>query len=559
MDLSLVYLAAFGLSFALSILTTRWLRGHAARLGLIDWPGDDRRTHKKPTATVGGMAVFLSIILTGGILLGVTGLPKEYPEQLRALVPILGGAAFMHLAGVWDDLRNLPAKAKLALQVIAASAVFFAGVQIRGIELPLYGSLHFTFGASLLVTVFWFVAITNAFNLLDGADGLAGGAAVIATLSMFIVSLVLGHEMIALFLLIITAAVLGFLHFNFPPATVFLGDGGSLFLGFTLAGFGVVSSAKAAAVVAITIPVVALGLPVLDTVLAVTRRILRGERISAPDRGHIHHRLLDLGHSPRKVALILYGICGMFSLGSLVVLSSDRRVIGAVFVILGVIVWFGLQQLRIPELLELRRVIDQSIRHRRSIGRSVTIREISRRIAASDSVEEVFAGLARGLGAMDLDQAEVWMSEHFLPEPGTGSKLERTESGYLWKWYRNGTRLSLSDSWEIKLPFVNPAGDQVGRLTIRRSLGEAVPAELRVLTEHLVPAVARELHELRARQRVEMPAAQLRVAGGETIVAAGGNGIPRANGHGVADVDGNGRRRSRQAEGQRGTKALEAS
>lgn len=348
------YLAGFAAAFLFAVLLTRCLRARGSAWGFVDRPAGPRRLHGRPMPLVGGMAIVLSMFLALAMLAVVSpvgGLLQQ--AENRLFLPLVAGALAMHLFGVLDDRKEFSPQVKLLGQIAIATAVFLGGVRLASLHVPGMGMIELSFWPCLLVTVFWLVAITNAFNLVDGTDGLAAGTALLATLAMLVASLVFGNGLTSLLLAVTAGALLGFLYFNFPPASVFLGDGGSLFLGFLLAGLGVVSSAKSATALAIVIPLVAFGLPVLDTVLVVFRRALRGVPIAGADRRHIHHRLLELGHTPRQVVLILYSVGGLFAIASLVVLSGNGPLIGLVFLVLGAGLYFGVRRLRLPELRAL--------------------------------------------------------------------------------------------------------------------------------------------------------------------------------------------------------------
>ncbi|MFQ5691322.1 MAG: glycosyltransferase family 4 protein [Gemmatimonadota bacterium] len=495
------FFAGFLVSLGLSILVTRRLRGLAPRLGLVDRPDGGRHRHAEPIATVGGISIFLSVALAFGGIVGLASLGRGLPPDLGVLYPILGGAAAMHLLGVWDDLRTLSPRLKFLGQLAISLAVFAGGVRLTAVYVPGLGLMGFAFPVSLALTLLWLLAITNAFNLVDGSDGLAGGAALLATITMFVASLVYGHELAAFLLVVTAAALLGFLHFNFPPATVFLGDGGSLFLGFLLAGLGLAGSTKAATAVAIAIPVVAFGLPVLDTLLAMIRRFLRGERLSEADRRHIHHRLMELGHSPRKVALILYAACGTFALASLLLLSEDGRLVGLVFLVVGVALWFGIQRLRIPELLEFRRVLDKGLQQRHIIARNLAIREGAERVSRAGDARSVFQELGRALCHAPFNEAEVWLAAGFLGEEA-GTELfpdaAITEGGYVWRWRNAGFRNEEpAKCWEVSVPLLDGGGEPAGRITLRRPLGEEMPTDVQAIAELLLPEVGRAVQRVR--------------------------------------------------------------
>lgn len=355
------HVAGFTAALVLVVVFTRWLRARGADWGLLDRPLGPRRHHGTATPLVGGMAMVPAVLLP--LLLLATTAPVAAILQVpgsEVFASLLLGALAMHLFGVWDDVREFSPQLKLCGQVAIAAAVFAGGLRLASLPLPGVGIIELSLGPSLLITVLWLVAITNAFNLVDGADGVAAGAGLLATLAMLGVSLVVGHALAALILAVTAGALLGFLYFNFPPASVFLGDGGSLFLGFLLAGLGIAGSGSGASAVAIGAPLVAFGLPVLDTGLVVLRRTIRGVPIVRADRRHIHHRLLELGHSPREVVAILYAVGGLFGVASLAVLSGNGPLIGSVFLLLGGALGMGLQKLRFPELREIGHAIGRA-------------------------------------------------------------------------------------------------------------------------------------------------------------------------------------------------------
>ena len=277
----MLLVVAFIATLVTSLLITRFLRGRATALQLSESPRHLRES-APPVAKVGGIAIALTIATIGPLVWIGFGEWGNHLAEHTPILAVLAGAAVMVLLGVWDDLRELRVRTKLVIQVLAAVAVWVAGVRFGGFAAP--GSLVILLPAtSLVVTVFWFVALTNAFNLVDGADGVAGGAALTAILAMFVVSMFLGQSMAAYVLAVAAGAMVGFLFYNFPPASVYLGDAGSLALGFLLAGIGLVTSAKATTLLAVAIPVVSLGLPIMDTTLAVVRRTIRGESIARRD------------------------------------------------------------------------------------------------------------------------------------------------------------------------------------------------------------------------------------------------------------------------------------
>lgn len=258
---------------------------------------------------LGGVAIYLGFL---------AALLVIQPSSHRLLV-LAGGSTLILLLGVVDDVFDLPAKVKFAGQVGIALLVALGGLRIRGLTNPFDGYLDLGWW-SIPLTVLWFVSLTNVMNLVDGLDGLAAGVASIAAAALWVVAVGKGQHLVALATLALSGAAAGFLPHNFNPAKIFMGDAGSMFLGFTLAGIAVQGALKGAATIALVIPVVALGLPVFDTACAIIRRFQNGQPIYEADRAHIHHRLLALGLSTKQAVLVLYLLSAI--LGSTAIVIS---------------------------------------------------------------------------------------------------------------------------------------------------------------------------------------------------------------------------------------------
>lgn len=284
-----------------------WVVRLAYRIGKVDTP-DARKVHTVPIPRLGGVAIFL------GFLVGLTALELLVPGELFALDgPLKGvfvGGALMFLVGIVDDLRPLPAKLKFGLQIAAALAAYYYGVRIEFVSNPWTGGLTFLPGiVPMALTVFWLVGITNTINLIDGLDGLAGGVSLIAAGTIGVIALQTNQPIVGLLALALAGSTIGFLRYNFNPAKIFMGDGGALFLGFTLAAIAIMGVLKLIAAVAFVLPLLILGVPILDTAFAILRRAWNRKPIFSPDRGHLHHRLLDAGLTQRRAVLVIYGIC----------------------------------------------------------------------------------------------------------------------------------------------------------------------------------------------------------------------------------------------------------
>ena len=453
---------AFATSLIASLALTYVVRERATRAGMFD-PTDERKLHTRKIPRVGGVAIFLSVAIALAVLAMRGGFEGVGLVSSKLAIIVVGGAATF-LLGLYDDLRQMRARYKFAVQIAIAVAIFVAGVRIDIIALPLIGLIHFNPVIALFFTIFWFVGLTNAFNLIDGLDGLASGAAMFALTTMFVVATINQQAGAALVTLAVAGATLGFLRYNFHPASIFLGDSGSLFLGFMLAGIGAISSQKGSTVVAIAIPLVSLGLPVLDTSLAIVRRFLRGQPIFSADRGHIHHRLLSLGHSPAKVALLMYAGCAGLALGGMLLVNQSGYV-AVVLAVVGLGVGVVVQRLRYYEFEELGRLLRKGVQQRRVIGRGVRVREAGVRIARQRDLERVFDILESTFAGDDFQRAEVRLRPSFVKHASVGTMDDRRleDDIAIWSWNRgNHEDPSL---WEIKLPLIE--GDhRIGSLVL---------------------------------------------------------------------------------------------
>ncbi|MGE5508777.1 MAG: glycosyltransferase family 4 protein [Chitinophagales bacterium] len=293
---------AFLLALVAVYLSTPFMRALALRYGIVDEP-NQRKVHSVPIPYLGGVAIYL------GFLVGLLLVPGAWPR----LAGLLTGGTLILVLGVIDDVWNLPAKVKFAGQVAVATLAVLMGLRIQGLTNPFGGYLHLGWWG-IPLTVLWLVSFTNVMNLVDGLDGLAAGVAAIAAGALSVVAFEKGQLLVATLALALSGSAAGFLPHNFNPAKIFMGDAGAMFLGFVLAGIAVQGALKGAAAIALVIPVVALGVPVLDTACAIIRRFQNGQPISEADRGHFHHRLLALGLSPKQAVLFVYLLS--FALGS---------------------------------------------------------------------------------------------------------------------------------------------------------------------------------------------------------------------------------------------------
>lgn len=301
------HLAAFIISAAVVLLTTPIVKQIGLKSGYYDPPGG-RKVHQRPMVRLGGVSIFLGTLVAllcvwwaGGF--GILPPNKEY--EIWGVT--LGGLAFF-LIGLADDLLNLSPFLRLLLQVVAASLAWQAGVQIEFLSIPLIGLVSLPVWISLPVTVIWLVGMTNAINWIDGLDGLAAGVSGIAAVVMLIVCLFMNQPAAALIVAALAGAALGFLRYNFNPAQIFMGDGGAYFMGFTLAGVGVVGLVKSVTTVAVLLPMLILAVPLLDMSAVILDRLRHGKSPFIADKRHLHHRLLQAGLSHRLTVLFIYAL-----------------------------------------------------------------------------------------------------------------------------------------------------------------------------------------------------------------------------------------------------------
>jgi UDP-GlcNAc:undecaprenyl-phosphate GlcNAc-1-phosphate transferase len=277
--LTVLYLSIFALALTLSFALTRYVRNFATNRGWVSPPLSERHLHSAPLPRLGGVAIFAAFALSLGTALAIAA---YYPSvrfgfSVKILTTLLVPACLVFLLGLYDDVRGLGPYVKFSVQGVAATILWLGGFRI--LDLPvLFGSRQFPWFIGLALTIVWVLGITNAFNLIDGLDGLAAGSAMFSTLVVFVVALLSQSSFVALMTVALTGAILGFLRFNFNPATIFLGDSGSLFIGFLLSALALEGAQKAPTVIAVAIPVVSFGLPILETSLSVLRRLIGAAR-----------------------------------------------------------------------------------------------------------------------------------------------------------------------------------------------------------------------------------------------------------------------------------------
>jgi UDP-GlcNAc:undecaprenyl-phosphate GlcNAc-1-phosphate transferase len=470
--LTAFYLGVFAASVLLSFFLTRYIRNLANARGWLAAPALDRHLHQIPLPRIGGVAIYSAFVFTVGVARLVSwrfpGL--DFGFSPKVLESILLPATLIFLLGVYDDLRGVGPYTKFAVQAIAGGIVFAFGLRV--LDLPvLFGGRHFPWFVSLPLTILWVIAITNAFNLIDGLDGLAAGSALFSTLVVFVVALLSGSALVSLLSLALVGAILGFLRFNFNPATIFLGDSGSLFIGFMLSALALRGTQKAPTVVAIAIPVVSFGLPILETTLSVIRRFISGRPVFTADREHIHHKLLQLGMSHRQVVVVLYGVSGVFALLSLFLLWPTGSTLGLVLAVLGTGIWVGVQHLGYLEFGELRRVALRTMEQRQIFVNNLAIRRATAELKVTNDYDQLCRILVAAFGSNDFDAFELRPSQLPLHEPEIrGFKIVhgRNGDGYF-HWRKSGSHVDeIRNAWSLNIDLVTENNRDMGSMTVYR-------------------------------------------------------------------------------------------
>lgn len=333
-----------GAAFVFSILLTPLFRNVFLRLGVVDYP-DSRKIHARPIPRIGGLPIAISLLAAYGLFLLF---PNPYgisqSGEFIKVCRVLPAAAAVFLTGLLDDLFGMKPWQKILGQLVAAGWAYVMGVRIVGV-----GGHSTELWWSVPLTLFWLIFCTNAFNLIDGVDGLASGVGIVASLTTLIAAIWFGHMPLAIATAPLVGALLGFLRYNSNPASIFLGDSGSLTIGFLLGSYSVIWSHKSTTLIGLMAPIMAVSLPLLEVCLSVTRRFLSRRPLFSPDREHIHHRLLDQGLSHRAVAFVLCGVSGVAACLALLQTQVAYQFSGVIVLVFCGLTLFGVQYLRYAE------------------------------------------------------------------------------------------------------------------------------------------------------------------------------------------------------------------
>jgi len=512
------YFALFSIATIASLVTTPLIRRFCQRYKLLDVPADGRRIHRTAVPRLGGLALYFSCLAALSMLPFVDNLLTQTlsglkPEFLTLFVP----ATLVLLLGGYDDLRGTNAVVKFVGLGLIATLFYAMGGRIDALSIPLFGSVQLPPIVSFVITVVWLVGITNAFNLIDGLDGLASGAALFSSLVILGVSISQERTLMIVVSLVLCGALAGFLRYNFNPASIFLGDSGALFTGFLLAALSVLGTQKATTAVAIVVPILAFGFPMVDTVMTMGRRLVSRKPVFQGDSEHIHHMLLARGWSQRRAALVLYGVCALFGLAALIFPVTGSKLTGFMLFVISVAVIIAVGHLRYHEVDELRAGVRRTVGDRRlRVANNIRVRRAALALSKASDLHEMFAATQ-----LLLDFGEFSFADAQLGQPGRAEMNERAYQASLqrhpkqllefrngrvfWSWSVNGETDDVHRSrseWSIRLPLVKD-GVEWGCLNFYRGFdSEALLVDVNYLSDlfrrEFTEAAARifTLHEL---------------------------------------------------------------
>jgi UDP-GlcNAc:undecaprenyl-phosphate GlcNAc-1-phosphate transferase len=378
---------AFLAATVTAVFATPLVRDLALRRGVLDHALSSRKVHGRPVPRVGGIAIVLAFYAPLVALLFVDSeVGRRFWAQGERAVGLFAGGLAVAALGVYDDLRGANAPKKFLVQFAVAGLLYGLGFRIDQVANPFGDPIQLGV-LGLPFTLLWIVGVVNAMNLIDGLDGLAGGVALVAVATTFAIAAVRGEPLMVLFTATLGGAILGFLFYNFNPASVFMGDTGSMFLGFVLATTAIQTNQKSSTAVAILVPIIALGVPIADTLLAMARRAARGAPLFQADRGHIHHRLLAAGFTHRQAVLVLYGASIVLGLSALVlsyVSSSDATLFLLALSGLG---YLALRRLGYIDLRAAQGVLEQ---RRRNLETRGALRRTADLLRSADGAEALW-------------------------------------------------------------------------------------------------------------------------------------------------------------------------
>jgi UDP-GlcNAc:undecaprenyl-phosphate GlcNAc-1-phosphate transferase len=488
------------LSVFLALILTPLVRDRVGKFGFLDHPDGIRKKHAGAVPRVGGIAIVVAYLATFAIAFA---LPFTYTYVLHRALPhilhlaLAGSVVFA--TGLLDDRLRLNAWKKLIGIVGAAVLAYAAGIRV---DIHILHSLPAWPGLGFALTVIWLVGCTNAFNLIDGMDGLAAGVGLVATVTMLIAALTQGNLPLALATMPLAGALLGFLRYNFNGASVFLGDSGSLLIGFLLGCFGALWSEKSLTLVALTVPLLAVSMPLLEVVLSIVRRYLTNRPIFQADRGHVHHKLLERGLSPTGAVLTIYGFCAVVAVLSLVASSLRNQFSGLIVIAFCAFACLGIQHLGYTEFATAGRLFLHG-GFRRIIDFETRLVEFEKKLACATGIEECWIRIRSG--SREFGFQGVRMNYEGL----VFEDFQRDNSKHLWE-----LRIPLADARTVN--FFHDVGIETSSIVLS-AFATAVEHGMRACLERRLQEPAITLPA----EVVKMPAIVKRYRAVDSVVPAG--------------------------------------
>ena len=456
-----IYIAVFSIAAAISLITTPLVVRLAHAVRIVDRPGT-RKIHSTIVPRIGGLVLVVSMLAVIVPVLLLDSPVAEAFAQLRTkIVTLLACGVFIFLVGLVDDARGLSAGIKLILQIFAATAICMSGARID--HLVINPELSWTFSElSWPLTVLWIVGITNAVNLIDGLDGLAAGISAVTCAVISAFALYTGQMVMAVLMFTLLGSLAGFLVFNFNPAKIFLGDSGSMFLGFFLASASVMCPTKSYTLVALALPAVALGVPIFDTLFSMMRRTLNRRSMFAPDRGHIHHRIMDMGLSQRQAVLLMYAVTILAAgVGLFMMMTRD---LFAVLIFIGALVPL-IVMFRVFGAVRFRETL-ASMQRNRAMARQARqqqsgFEEMQLRLGETDSLDKWWLVIRRAARKLGMEKVALTITE---PD-GYSQTLQ---------WNTPDQTTPSHKMIRVTIPFKDKRNDGVVRAEVELPAGESL-------------------------------------------------------------------------------------
>jgi UDP-GlcNAc:undecaprenyl-phosphate GlcNAc-1-phosphate transferase len=405
----ITYFVTFLLSLMVGAALTLVVRHFAHRLGWVDRIASSRKIHAKPIPRLGGIAVVAGFFTPlAALFLVESSVGTVFKSETSLIWALFAGGAVIAVLGLYDDIKGAGAPLKFGVQICVAYVLYRFGFRIELLANPFGANFSLGF-LSLPLTLIWIVGVINAMNLIDGLDGLAGGVAFFAVATNFVLAAARGDILMCLFMAALGGAILGFLIFNFNPASIFMGDTGSMFLGFVLAVTSIKTSTKSGTAVAMLVPIIALGLPIMDTLLAMVRRTMLGRPMFSADKEHIHHRLMSrVNLSHRNAVLVLYGLCCLFALTALGLSYANAPQSAMLLGAVGVVVVVMMRKLG---YLSLKQAGVVTVTRRKNIELRTVVKEIIDRVRAAEALSDLWEAIWPIAGVIDASRLELTLSD----------------------------------------------------------------------------------------------------------------------------------------------------